>query len=107
MSLPVQAVHIDLCRASAQLDDVLANFPKDKVLSLGLVDGRNIWRTDLHRAISMGRKAVENSGGDRVWVAPSCSLLHSPIDLDHETRMDFCSLKAGWPMVSRSWSKLR
>ncbi|PLC49436.1 5-methyltetrahydropteroyltriglutamate--homocysteine S-methyltransferase [Pollutimonas subterranea] len=85
--LPVQGVHIDLVRAPDQLDDVLAVVSDEQVLSLGLIDGRNVWRTDLDKA----RALVETLAvrrGDRLWLAPSCSLLHVPVDLDAEHELD-------------------
>ncbi|PJB70986.1 MAG: 5-methyltetrahydropteroyltriglutamate--homocysteine S-methyltransferase [Alphaproteobacteria bacterium CG_4_9_14_3_um_filter_47_13] len=88
LSLPVQALHLDLRRAPEQLDIVLAKIPKGMMLSLGVVDGRNIWKNDLSASLAMIEKAVAKLGTDRVMVAPSCSLLHSPIDLDLETAMD-------------------
>lgn len=88
VNLPVQALHIDLRRGKDQLGAVLANFPKDKILSVGVVDGRNIWRNNLRGSLDFIKQATAALGADRVWVAPSCSMLHSPIDLDHETRMD-------------------
>lgn len=86
--LPVQALHIDLCRGKGQLDEVLSLLPDDKILSVGVVDGRNVWRNHLRAALALIRQATARLGSDRVWVAPSCSLLHSPIDLDQETKMD-------------------
>ncbi len=88
LSLPTEALHIDLRRGAGQLNSILAKFPDNKILSLGLVDGRNIWRNNLRVSMELGEKAVDKLGADRVWIAPSCSLLHSPIDLSHETRMD-------------------
>lgn len=88
-SLPVDGLHVDLVRAPDQLDAVLAAWPKDKVLSLGVVDGRNIWRTDLSARLGLLEKAKAARGGDDlIQVAPSCSLIHSPIDLVHETKLD-------------------
>ena len=57
-------------------------------LSLGVVDGRNIWRTNLDRAFSLVRRAVDQLGQDRVMVGPSCSLLHVPVDLGIENELD-------------------
>ncbi len=88
LSLPVQAVHVDLVRAPAQLDALLARWPTDKIFSAGVVDGRNIWRADLSAALKPLQRAREKLGPERVWVAPSCSLLHVPIDLDQETKLD-------------------
>jgi 5-methyltetrahydropteroyltriglutamate--homocysteine methyltransferase len=87
-SLPVEALHIDLRRGAGQLDSVLGALPEGMILSLGLVDGRNIWRNNLRASLDLAKKAVAKLGSDRVWIAPSCSLLHSPIDLDRETVMD-------------------
>lgn len=87
LSLPVQAIHLDLVRCPSQLDDILAtDFVRTKTnLSLGVVDGRNIWKNDFQQSLSFINKAVEKIGAERVWIAPSCSLIHSPCDLDLET----------------------
>ncbi|GAB3341482.1 5-methyltetrahydropteroyltriglutamate--homocysteine S-methyltransferase [Larkinella ripae] len=88
VTLPIKALHIDLVRAPEQLDDVLALIPDRLQLSLGVVDGRNVWKNDYATSLNLIQKAVEKLGSDRVIVAPSCSLLHSPIDLDLETELD-------------------
>ncbi len=88
LALPVSALHVDLVRAPGELDDVLAAFPRGKILSLGLIDGRNVWKTDLSKALSTAKKAAAVLGADRVMVGPSCSLLHSPVDLTLETSLD-------------------
>jgi len=85
--LPVQGVHVDLVRAPEQLQAVLDVLSKDQVLSAGIVNGRNIWRTDLdaaHAALVPVKAAL----GERLWIAPSCSLLHVPVDLAAETGLD-------------------
>jgi 5-methyltetrahydropteroyltriglutamate--homocysteine methyltransferase len=87
LSLPVAALHLDLVRAPKQLDAFLAGMGPSMALSLGVVDGRNIWRTDLDRALGMIRRAVDKLGADRVLVAPSCSLLHVPLDVDLEDQL--------------------
>jgi 5-methyltetrahydropteroyltriglutamate--homocysteine methyltransferase len=86
MVLPVNALHIDLVRCPSQLDDILkTSFSLSKtVLSLGLVDGRNIWKNDFSKSLAFIHKATAVLGEDRVMVSPSCSLLHSPCDLDLE-----------------------
>jgi 5-methyltetrahydropteroyltriglutamate--homocysteine methyltransferase len=94
VSLPVAGWHVDLTRGRDQLDAVLAKLPKDKWLSLGVVDGRNIWRTNLDEALRSLQTAAKVRGGERLIVAPSCSLLHVPHDLDLETKLDV-ELK-GW-----------
>jgi len=88
VNLPVAALHIDLVRAPEQLDEVLALVPEGLQLSLGVVDGRNVWKNDYQNSLNLINKVVEKLGADRVIIAPSCSLLHSPIDLELETTID-------------------
>jgi 5-methyltetrahydropteroyltriglutamate--homocysteine methyltransferase len=88
LSLPVAGLHLDLVRAPEQLYAVLAKAPRGLVLSLGVVDGRNIWKTDLEKVLAKIEPVIARRGTDHVQVAPSCSLLHSPIDLDLETNLD-------------------
>jgi len=92
-ALPVDGLHIDLVRAPEQYPLILDWLPTYKVLSLGLVNGRNVWRCDLDKALEVAWHAAERLG-DRLWLAPSCSLLHSPVDLEREDRLDH-ELK-GW-----------
>jgi 5-methyltetrahydropteroyltriglutamate--homocysteine methyltransferase len=87
LALPVAGLHLDLVRAPDQIDD-LADFPGDRVLSLGIIDGRNIWRADLSRTLDRLEPVIARLGKDRVQIAPSCSLLHVPIDLALETGLD-------------------
>ncbi len=88
LGLPVAALHIDLVRAPEQLEPALAKSPSSMALSLGVVDGRNVWRTDLERALEPLERAAGALGRERVIVAPSCSLVHSPIDLDLEKKLE-------------------
>ena len=85
--LPVDGLHIDLVRAPEQFPAILDRLPAYKVLSLGVVDGRNVWRSDLHAALVILQQAHERLG-ERLWVAPSCSLLHCPVDLSREDKLD-------------------
>lgn len=87
-ALPVAGLHIDLVRAPEQLDTVVAKAPKDLVLSLGGIDGRNIWRADLRAVLDRLDPVITAHGRHRFQIAPSCSLLHTPIDLDLETELD-------------------
>ena len=87
VSLPVEGLHVDLVRAPQQLRAVLDRLSPYKVLSVGAIDGRNIWRADLERLASE-LKDAKSRLGDRLWLAPSCSLLHVPVDLDNETKLD-------------------
>ncbi|SFC40201.1 5-methyltetrahydropteroyltriglutamate--homocysteine methyltransferase [Parapedobacter composti] len=84
LALPVQALHIDLVRGEKQLAEILPAVPAGLTLSLGVVDGRNIWKNDYETALQQIKLAVDALGSERVWVAPSCSLLHVPFDLDLE-----------------------
>ncbi|WP_405118593.1 5-methyltetrahydropteroyltriglutamate--homocysteine S-methyltransferase [Pseudomonas leptonychotis] len=86
-SLPVDGLHIDLVRAPEQFPSILDRLPAYKVLSLGVVNGRNIWSNDLDSTLAILQQAHERLG-ERLWVAPSCSLLHSPVDLVREDKLD-------------------
>lgn len=87
LNLPVAGIHIDCVRGPAQLAGFVANLPANKVLSVGIVSGRNIWRADLDAAVAT-LKPVQAALGDRLWVSASCSLLHVPADLDNEKKLD-------------------
>lgn len=88
VALPVAGLHVDLVRGPEQLDAIIAKWPGKKALSLGLVDGRNIWRTNLDAALNVVEKAQTKLGSEWLQVAPSCSLLHSPVDLALEDTLD-------------------
>lgn len=83
--LPIDALHIDLVRCPEQLDEVAGLLSADKCLSLGIVDGRNIWKNDLAASVGIVRRAVSLLGEARVLIAGSSSFLHVPYDLDLET----------------------
>ncbi|MCX7078024.1 MAG: 5-methyltetrahydropteroyltriglutamate--homocysteine S-methyltransferase, partial [Pseudomonas sp.] len=87
VGLPVDGLHIDAVRAPEQLAAVLDRLPTYKVLSVGLVNGRNVWRCELEQALEQLKTAQERFG-DNLWVAGSCSLLHSPVDLSREDKLD-------------------
>lgn len=87
VNLPVDGLHVDLVRAPEQLPLLLDRLPNYKVLSLGLVDGRNVWRADLAAALALAQDA-HGRFAERLWLAPSCSLLHSPVDLGREEQLD-------------------
>ncbi len=86
--LPVDGLHIDLVRAPQQLEDVLSELLAETILSVGVVDGRNVWRTDLDAAFAQTQRTVSALGTERIQIAPSCSLMFSPQDLDLETGLD-------------------
>jgi 5-methyltetrahydropteroyltriglutamate--homocysteine methyltransferase len=87
-ALPVAGLHVDLVRGVAELDAVLDAVPPERWLSLGVVDGRNVWRTDLRAALGTLRRVASVRGTRRLMVAPSCSLLHVPVDLAQESGLD-------------------
>jgi 5-methyltetrahydropteroyltriglutamate--homocysteine methyltransferase len=86
-ALPVHGIHVDLVRAPQQITAWRAALPADKVLSAGIVDGRNVWRTDLRRSLQT-LQPLHDELGDRLWVATSCSLAHVPVSLAQETKLD-------------------
>ncbi|HDR1418946.1 TPA: 5-methyltetrahydropteroyltriglutamate--homocysteine S-methyltransferase [Pasteurella multocida] len=81
--LPVDGLHIDLVRAPAQL---AAFEDYNKVLSVGVIDGRNIWRANLNQVLDVV-EPLKAKFGENLWIAPSCSLLHTPYDLEVETQL--------------------
>ena len=87
-ALPVAGLHLDLVRGGHELDEALAAIPQERWLSLGLVDGRNVWRTDLRSALATLQRVATARGAARLMVAPSCSLLHVPVDLAQEGKLD-------------------
>ncbi|MDF0378618.1 5-methyltetrahydropteroyltriglutamate--homocysteine S-methyltransferase [Methylophilus sp. YYY-1] len=86
-NLPVAGLHIDAINARHEIVPLLAMLPAHKVLSLGVINGRNIWKTDLNATLDWLAPIAERLG-DRLWLAPSCSLLHVPVDLDSELKLD-------------------
>jgi 5-methyltetrahydropteroyltriglutamate--homocysteine methyltransferase len=85
--LPVQGLHLDAINARAEVERVIAHLPANKVLSLGVINGRNIWKTDLHATLEW-LEPVHRMLQHRLWIAPSCSLLHVPVDLNSEQKLD-------------------
>jgi 5-methyltetrahydropteroyltriglutamate--homocysteine methyltransferase len=88
LRLPVSALHLDLVRAPAQLEQVLPQVSASLSLSLGVVDGRNVWRTEFDRALALVERGVQTLGTERILIAPSFLLLHVPIDVMQETHLD-------------------
>ncbi|MGS2744778.1 5-methyltetrahydropteroyltriglutamate--homocysteine S-methyltransferase [Halomonas sp. LS-001] len=96
--LPVAGLHIDAVRAPEQIESVIDRLSPHQVLSVGVVDGRNVWRADL-AALRERLLPLKVRLGQRLWLAPSCSLLHVPVDLAQETELD--SELAGWLAFAR------
>ena len=88
LHLPVDALHLDAIADPDQVDVAIAQAPDTLALSLGVVDGRNVWRTNLHAALDRLEAARRSLGSDRLLVGPSCSLLHLPVDLELEASID-------------------
>lgn len=88
LDLPVSGLHLDLVRGPEQLASVLEKAPPGMLLSLGVINGRNVWRADLDIALDQIRRAVDRLGPERIEIAPSCSLMHIPIDLGEESQLD-------------------
>jgi len=82
--LPVEILHLDLIKGTGQLDHILPKLPAYMSLSLGIVDGRNIWKNNLTESLEIIESALKLLGHDRVLLAPSCSLLHVPYDINNE-----------------------
>ena len=86
-NLPVAGLHVDAINARHEVVSLIGLLPAHKVLSVGVINGRNIWKTDLNATLDWLEPIAERLG-DRLWLAPSCSLLHVPVDLDSEQKLD-------------------
>ncbi|MEH6561548.1 MAG: 5-methyltetrahydropteroyltriglutamate--homocysteine S-methyltransferase, partial [Marinobacter sp.] len=85
--LPVAGVHLDAVSAHGEFTRLADWLPAHKVLSLGVINGRNVWKTDLNATLDL-IEPLKDKLGERLWLAPSCSLLHVPVDLESETTLD-------------------
>lgn len=85
--LPVHALHFDAYRSESELGSLLSRIHPEKIVSLGLVDGRNVWRNDYAHSLALIQKAVSGLREDRIWIAPTCSLLHTPHSLQFEEKL--------------------
>ena len=86
-NLPVAGLHVDAINDRAGVQPLINLLPGHKVLSLGVINGRNIWKTDLTAVLDWVEPLAEQLG-ERLWIAPSCSLLHVPVDLNSEQKLD-------------------
>jgi len=86
--LPVAGLHLDLIRGTSDLEAVLERARPEQWLSLGLIDGRNVWRADLRAVLALAARVAGVRGTRRLMIAPSCSLLHVPFDLTQEEKLD-------------------
>ncbi|WP_319415810.1 5-methyltetrahydropteroyltriglutamate--homocysteine S-methyltransferase [Marispirochaeta aestuarii] len=85
--LPVAGLHLDAVNGRDDIESLLDILPSGRILSLGVINGRNIWKTDLNTVLDWLEPLAEGLG-DRLWIAPSCSLLHVPVDLEREEKLD-------------------
>lgn len=90
LSLPVNILHLDLTRSFFDSDFILNNHKiiNSKILSLGIIDGRNIWKNNFKKSLCLIEKFVNIFGDKKIWIAPSCSLLHVPYDLNNEKNIN-------------------
>ncbi|HEV3426718.1 MAG TPA: 5-methyltetrahydropteroyltriglutamate--homocysteine S-methyltransferase [Paraburkholderia sp.] len=87
VKLPVDGLHIDAINAREEVAQAAQTLPAQSVLSVGAINGRNIWKTDLNAALEWLAPLAQQLG-ERLWIAPSCSLLHVPVDLASEEKLD-------------------
>lgn len=87
LELPTQGIHIDAVRGKKEVTQITDWLPSHKILSLGVVNGRNIWKTDLTATLQW-LEPVAARLKNRLWLAPSCSLLHVPVNLENETNLN-------------------
>lgn len=85
--LPVDGLHLDALSAQDEVAKFVDWLPSHKILSLGIINGRNIWKTDLLDTLDF-LEPIADRLQDRLWLAPSCSLLHVPVNLEHEQKLD-------------------
>lgn len=80
-------LHLDLVRGGDNLEELLGHFPEDMILSAGIVEGRNIWKNDFAKSLAVLQR-IQSAVGERMMIGSSCSLLHSPVDLGAEHKLD-------------------
>ncbi|WP_404357176.1 5-methyltetrahydropteroyltriglutamate--homocysteine S-methyltransferase [Methylotuvimicrobium sp. KM1] len=105
VNLPVAGLHVDAVNGRDDVEALLEQWPADKVLSLGVINGRNIWKTDLN-AVLDSLEPIAQQLGERLWLAPSCSLLHVPVDLDNEQKLD-AEIKSWLAFAKQKLGELR
>ncbi|MCH7400258.1 5-methyltetrahydropteroyltriglutamate--homocysteine S-methyltransferase [Belliella kenyensis] len=106
LSLPVCCLHVDLVRGGDQLTEILTKKPQNLSLSLGIIDGRNVWKNDYHESLTLIQKVKSVVAKDQIFLAPSCSLLHSPCDLNSESTLD-TSIKSWLAFAKQKLNELQ
>ncbi|MES1195965.1 MAG: 5-methyltetrahydropteroyltriglutamate--homocysteine S-methyltransferase, partial [Steroidobacter sp.] len=103
--LPVQGLHLDAINARDEVQTLITRMAASQALSLGIINGRNIWKTDLNDVLNW-LEPVAKQLGERLWIAPSCSLLHVPVDLDSEQQLD-SEIKSWLAFAKQKLSELK
>ncbi|AZQ63106.1 5-methyltetrahydropteroyltriglutamate--homocysteine S-methyltransferase [Flammeovirga pectinis] len=87
LQLPIHALHVDVTRCGEQINDIFSteDIPTTLHFSVGTIDGRNIWKNDYKKSLQTLSTVINKVGKERIYIAPSCSLLHVPCDLNLET----------------------
>jgi 5-methyltetrahydropteroyltriglutamate--homocysteine methyltransferase len=104
-NLPVAGLHLDAINGRDEIQAAINLLPTHKVLSLGIINGRNIWKTDLNATLDW-LEPIAKQLGDRLWIAPSCSLLHVPVDLSNEQKLP-SEITAGLAFAVQKLDELR
>lgn len=86
-SLPVQGVHLDTINGFDEINLLINAITDQKIISLGVINGRNIWKSDLNHILNW-LEPISQQLKERLWIAPSCFLLHVPVDLKNEQKLD-------------------
>ncbi len=88
LNLPVKAIHLDLVRGERDLEGILKNISRRTILSLGVIDGRNVWKNNFKKSLEMIKKVQTKLPAENIMLAPSCSLIHSPISIKLESKIN-------------------
>lgn len=89
IAFPVSGIGLDFVHGKEGNVNAISKygFPADKILVIGCIDGRNIWRADLDDVLSLFTTLQNQITAKGLIVQPSCSLLHTPIDKTEETHL--------------------
>lgn len=104
-NLPVSGLHVDAINGLSDVQPLIEMLSANKVLSLGVINGRNIWKTDLNGVLDWVEPLAQQLD-ERLWLAPSCSLLHVPVDLDSELKLD-AEIKSWLAFAKQKLEELR
>ncbi len=88
LNLPLAGIHMDAVRGGSEVERIIEHRSPQQVISLGVIDGRNIWKTDLSAVMAKLRPFLSKLDSEYLVLAPSCSLLHVPVSLEGESQID-------------------